>query len=101
MTTKTKTAADAAFQWKCQPTAAAIVQSLVDEICERSPSALRLREKLLRETGTRLVDWVDHIAGSEERVDRSALAAAGFEFDQSDGIPIAKHAGGMFPIIRL
>jgi len=101
MTTKTKTAADAAFQWKCQPTAAAIVQSLVDEICERSPSALRLREKLLRETGTRLVDWVDHIAGSEERVDRSALAAAGFEFGQSDGIPIAQHAGGMFPIIRL
>lgn len=101
MTTKTKTAPDTAFHWECQPTAAAIVQQLVDNFCARSPAALRMKEKLLRETGTRLTDWVDHIALRGDEVDRAALADAGFTFNSIDGIPVAEHAGGMFPTLRL
>ncbi len=68
-----KAASEASFQWECQPNASAIVQQLVDEFCARAPSALRLKEKLLRETGTRLVDWVDVTIGEE--LDTAALAA--------------------------
>lgn len=101
MSNDTKTAANVAFHWECQPAAANIVTQLVDEFCDRSPTALRLKEKLLRETGTRLVDWVDHLALNEEEVDRGALVDAGFTFTQVDGIPVAEHSGGMFPPIRL
>lgn len=101
MSNATKTTANAAFHWECQPAAAAIVTQLVDEFCDRSPTALRLKEKLLRETGTRLVDWVDHIALNEDECDRGALIDAGFGFTQLEGIPVAEHTGGMFPLIRL
>jgi hypothetical protein len=101
MSNEMKTASKSAFHWECQPAAAAIVQQLVDDFCERSPAALRLKEKLLRETGTRLVDWVDHVALCRDEIDRAALADAGFNFSDDDGIPIAEHAGGMFPTLRL
>jgi hypothetical protein len=100
MTTETKTAPDAAFQWECQPAAAAVVQQLVDDFCERSPAALRLKEKLLRETGTRLVDWIDHVTLRSDEIDRATLADAGFSFTSIDGVPVATHAGGMFPALR-
>lgn len=101
MSNATKNTADTAFHWECQPAAANVVAHLVDEFCDRSPTALRLKEKLLRETGTRFVDWVDHLALNEEEVDRGALVDAGFTFSSVEGIPVAEHAGGMFPLIRL
>ena len=100
MSTETKTHATANFQWECQPTAAAIVQTLVDNFCAESPAAQQLKERLLRETGTRLADWVDHIAIGEQ-LDTAALAEAGFTFGEIEGVPVAEHAGGMFPSLRL
>lgn len=97
----TNSAANAEFQWECQPAAAALVSDLVDSFCDRSPTALRLKEKLLRETGTRLVDWVDHIAPGGELLDRSTLSEAGFTFADVEGITVAEHVGGMFPLLRL
>jgi hypothetical protein len=100
MTTKTKTSPEAEFQWECQPAAATLILDLVDNFCERSPAAQKLKERLLRETGTRLVDWVGHIALAAD-ADRAALADAGFAFTEIDGVPVAEHAGGMFPTLRL
>ncbi len=101
MSTETKTAPNAEFHWECQPAAAAIVQQLVDEFCERSPAAMRLKEKFLRETGTRFADWVDHVGIGGAEIDRAALVDAGFAFGEIDGVPIAEHAGGIFPTLRL
>ena len=56
---------------------------------------------MLRETGTRFVDWVDFIAPPRQAVDRGALLEAGFTFSDADGTPVAEHPGGMFPTIRL
>src|SRR5262245_14577648 len=100
MATETKNQPAAEFEWECQPAAAALVHELVDDFCDRSPAALKLQERLLRETGTRLFDWVDHISlGSD--FDRAAIADAGFTFTELDGIPVAEHTGGMFPVLRL
>lgn len=101
MSTVTKTAAESEFHWECQPAAAAIVLQLVDDFCGSSPTALRLKEKLLRETGTRFADWVDHFTLPRNQFDRDALAAAGFGFTTVEGIPVAEHTGGMFPLMRL
>jgi hypothetical protein len=100
MSTETKSPPAANYQWECQPDAAALVQTLVDNFCAKSPTAQRLKERLLRDTGTRLVDWVDHIAVGEE-LDTAALAEAGFHFGELEGVPVAQHSGGMFPSIRL
>jgi hypothetical protein len=100
MATETKTPPASEFEWECQPAAAALVHELVDDFCESSPAVLKLRERLLRETGTRLFDWVDHISLGED-AERSAIAAAGFTFTEFDDIPAAEHSGGMFPLLRL
>jgi hypothetical protein len=100
MSSETKMPPVANFQWECQPAAAALVQTLVDTFCAKSPAAQRLKKRLLRETGTRLADWVDHIAIGDE-LDSAALTAAGFAFGEIDGVPVAEHSGGMFPSIRL
>ena len=100
MSTETKSPPAANFQWECQPAAATLVQSLVDKFCAESPTAERWKERLLRETGTRLVDWIDHIAIGEE-LDTAELADAGFTFTEIEGVPLAEHAGGMFPSLRL
>ena len=101
MTTETKTAVEQAFHWECQPAAAALIDKLINDFCRSSSAALRLKEKLLRKTGTRLADWVDHIALEESTIDRGALVDAGFSFGDSDGVPVAEHACGMFPLLRL
>lgn len=89
------------FAWECQPAAAAIVASLVDDFCQRSLAARKLGERMLRETGTRLFDWVDFIGLREDQVDGRALSEAGFTLRQEDGAMIAEHEGGMFPTLWL
>jgi hypothetical protein len=89
------------FAWTCQPAAAAVLQKLVEDFCEQSPAARQLGERMLRETGTRLLDWVDSVGLREEQVDGPALAEAGFTLRQHDGALVAEHDGGMFPTLGL
>ena len=94
MTAELKTGPDSAFQWECQPAAAAIVGSLVDEFCQRSPAARQLQERMLRETGTRLFDWVDSIAVRGDQIDRAALTDAGFtDIEITETHRVHEHAG--------
>ncbi len=101
MSIELKTSPEAVFHWECQPAAALLVLQMVDNLCKRSPTLLRLRENLLRETGTRLVDWVDHISLRADEVDRTAIREAGFSTGSVEGITIAEHPGGIFPVLRL
>lgn len=89
------------FAWERQPTAAALVETLVDEFCRKSTAARKLGERMLRETGTRLFDWVDYIGLRDDQVDGQALAEAGFMLHQEDGATVAEHEGGMFPALWL
>ena len=49
------------FSWQPQPQAAEIVQRLLAGVCEKCPDARRFARRLLDETGTRLIDWIDHL----------------------------------------
>src|SRR5262245_30985016 len=100
MMSATKTSAEQ-FAWETQPAAARWVQRLIDLLAGRQPTIERLRGVLHHQTGTRLVDWIDHFwLGSEET---SALcrelAEIGYVLDERNGNAVWRHPLGMFPAV--
>jgi len=91
------------FAWKVQPEAASLVQRQLTQLATDSPAVVKLASRLLNETGTRLVDWIDHLVIPASAANGSMdLAAAGFESDEADvttGQVAWRHSGGMFPAI--
>ncbi len=63
------------YNWQPQPAAAAWVSARVEEFVADNPAAAEFRRLLREETGTRLVDWVDHL----ELRDVQGIEAAGYE----------------------
>ena len=53
-------AALTAHTWSPQPEPAAFVQALLEDCLRRCPFAAALSQRMLDETGTRLLDWIDH-----------------------------------------
>ena len=91
-----------AFHWNVQPAAGALVQSLLDQLLAFCPAAVRLRERMLAETGTRLSDWIDHVEVPDEPGMRERLIAAGFMHRPEPSAPRCyRHDGGFFPAILL
>ncbi len=74
--------------WQPQPAAAAIIEQLLQKGLQRSAWLTQFGQRLLTETGTRLVDWVDHFAISETMLEgsldasRDRLRSAGYSIDE-------------------
>ncbi len=90
----------AAFRWTPQPQAAALVAGLVDALCQNCPPARRLARQLQRETGTRLVDWIDHFMWPVSEQLEEQLRASGFVVGKQEA-NTWHHPAGLFPRIRL
>ncbi len=98
MATQTETAPNE-FDWKPQPAAAQATQRLFGDFVEHNADIAALGRRLLGETGTRLIDWVDHIrlAGDDHT---GMLEAAGFR--PSPDYPNAwLNDEGLFPAVLL
>ena len=79
------------FHWTPQPIAAKYVQSKLDAALTNSPWLGEFKSRLLGQTGTRLVDWLDHIV-----VDSTdGLADVGYEKHEGAW----RHPLGLFPEI--
>lgn len=96
------------FTWTPQPAPASLVLGLVNTFCRRLPEIDHLAQRMLSETGTRLIDWIDHIAlpvdaalGDVTIVHE--LPKLGFSLGASadDSSQIWQHDQGLFPRIRL
>jgi hypothetical protein len=87
------------FAWKTQPLAARWVTRAIDALAARNPVIQKLAYQLREFTGTRLVDWVDHLALS----DRDSLgligelADTGYQANDAAQPGIWRHSLGMFP----
>jgi hypothetical protein len=86
------------FVWKTQPAAARWVKRTIDSFAARNPTIEKLGHQLRDYTGTRLVDWVDHFALSDD----SALGLIGELADigyaqQREEEGVWRHPLGMFP----
>jgi len=89
-----------AFQWTPQPKAAALLRRLVDQLLDADPVATGLARRMKDETGTRFIDWIDHLVLPPDHRAMSELAAAGYVRETAqDGTPHFVQPHGMFPPI--
>lgn len=91
-----------AFNWRCQPEAEAFQLDLLERCCQESEFIKQLKDRLLRETSTRLFDWIDHFAiGTSEELERK-LEACGFVPQLvSSSYRLFHHPGAQLPRILL
>lgn len=92
--------------WYPQPEPAAVIDKLIQLASESCDFLHTLSERLYRETGTRLVDWVDHLAFPPETMVGEetlgeALGRTGFESTDRNGWKVQCNPRGMFPPIDL
>ena len=87
------------FKWEVQPAAARWLARAVELLADRNPTIDRLGELLGDQTGTRLVDWVDHlsIGGDEFAQLRSELTEAGYVSQTNGPLAVWRQPRGMFP----
>jgi hypothetical protein len=89
------------FDWKIQPAAAGWVSRAIEALTARNPVIEKLAYQLREFTGTRLVDWIDHIAlsDSDSLGLIGELADVGYAATNQNNQTVWKHARGMFPPI--
>jgi len=94
----TPTAADPTQpNWEPQPAAAQLVRQLVEAFCYECSLAGQLKKRLLNETGTRLVDWIDYFAYEGDGEFEQQLRDCGFESHSDGARTVFEHPGGIFP----
>lgn len=87
------------YTWEVQPEAARWVAKILAELASRNPTIDRLSQVLRDQTGTRLVDWVDHLAlasADHPELDRELLEV-GYTADSASETEVWRHPRGMFP----
>ena len=97
---------DSGQLWSPQPEPAAVIARLIQLALETCDYLHDLSDRLYKETGTRLTDWIDHLGfPPETRVGNEtlgdALARTGFKTTDQDGWRIERNPQGMFPPIEL
>ncbi len=85
--------------WEVQPAAARWLARVVELLANRNPAIDRLGKLLRDETGTRLIDWVDHLSiGDDEFAQvRAELPEVGYVSQMEGRIAVWRHPLGMFP----
>src|SRR6187402_359516 len=84
------------FDWKIQPATARWVTRAIDALAARNPVIQKLAYQLREFTGTRLVDWIDHLALSDENSTGliGELADVGYCIDDSTHEGVWRHSLG-------
>jgi hypothetical protein len=87
------------FVWKTQPAAARWVTRTIDSLAARNPVIEKLARQLRDFTGTRLVDWIDHFALSNDSAIGliGELADIGYSQQNDADHSVWRHSLGMFP----
>ncbi len=94
----TSLAAPTQFDWQTQPKAACLVHDLLNEACSRSHFLRHLGDRLKKETGTRLIDWIHSFLIPSRSDRKQVLLEAGY---QTISTSLYRHQGGLFPDIYL
>jgi len=88
--------------WQAQPYVAAFLQQIREAFLNNCPAARELADKLLRQTGTRLADWVDHHALPAEARLEALLPGLGFALADDRGAQaVWEHPLALVPRIEL
>ena len=88
------------FQWSPQPAAFGFVRGLAGDFLSACPEAAAFAGRLQTETGTRFIDWMDHIRLNRRDLKVTQLESAGYRIEgDHKNCPVYVHTGGLFPPI--
>ncbi|HAN98088.1 MAG TPA: hypothetical protein DCQ98_11970 [Planctomycetaceae bacterium] len=92
--------------WHPQPQAADLLERLIENLVSRSEPLARFSAELRETTGTRLFDWVDHLAlpgdlDCEGQALGDALTSAGFVPTERPDRRVLAHPGALLPDVEL
>jgi len=85
------------FDWMPQPATWNWLKALVADSAANCEFVGGLQRQMLEKTGTRLIDWLDHIRVPESQ--RNELLELGYHTTAEDGV--LRHSAGLFPPILL
>lgn len=83
-------------KWETHPAACEIVRKSLDELSRSSPFLSQLSQRMMSETGTRLLDWIDRLSTSASE---SELLEAGFHRETCGTHTLYRHAEAQLPAI--
>lgn len=88
------------FQWKCQPRAEHLVQSILDVCVNSNPFIDKLQKDLLHQTSTRLFDWIDYVVVGNSSALQSELEQTGYISEiTGSSYRVYHHPGAQLPRI--
>ncbi len=92
------------FDWKRWPRTEMFLDRLIDRGLEGNQFAADLAGRMIRETGTPLKVWVDHMVVSGSGELTRTMADIGYQRQPTGyavGVPVHAHPGGIFPRLAL
>jgi hypothetical protein len=92
------------FYWGRYPEAEDYVEGLIAELAQSMSKTSLFMGTLYEQTGSRLVDWVDHLILADGDTPRGQLIELGFEPEEvaaEQGDTVYHHPGAVFPRILL
>ena len=93
---------NADFDWQRCPDAGRVVTQRVEAVVADIPFASRLRDRMLGETGTRLIDWVDHLCLPATDLLVQRLPNFGYQVvSDVSGESTLRHPGALLPTVRI
>ena len=90
-----------AFHWTPQPHAEALILNILSKAAEENEDIPLLSESLLKQTSTRLFDWLDFVAIDDSTEAQKNLEEAGFILQGGCLEPIYFHPGAQLPRVVL
>ena len=90
-----------AHTWSPQPAPAKWVQGVLDDAVPKNSFLATLRRRMFEDTGTRLLDWIDHFALPTDDEALNGLRHVGYQPDTA--VPKVRawtHSLGLFPRVR-
>lgn len=100
-TTDEQISALTAHTWSPQPAPAKWVQGVLEDAVQRNSFLASLRRRMFEQTGTRLVDWIDHFALPTDDAALDELIRIGYQPDTAvPKIRAWSHSLGLFPRVR-
>ena len=101
-TTDERISALTAHTWSPQPAPAKWVQGLLEDAVQKNSFLKTLRRQMFEQSGTRLLDWIDHLALPVDDETLHELNQVGYQPDTSvPKVRAWKHSLGLFPRVRI